>query len=198
MTKKQQPEKLSPDEEQMILEQLEQPAAGTAGDWGTAEEEKPATAKDLPKVETTEERKKRIAAELKRKEEEMEQLENELADLEEAEYLAKVIECADFLEARGVLVADVSYYLARQNDPKLKHLTAAGAPWGFMKFSPMMNKALHGTAKTVAPTTATKKAPAPPKFKNPTTGETHSGRGQLPVWLKEARDTGKLEEFRIK
>lgn len=43
-----------------------------------------------------------------------------------------------------------------------------------------------------------KKAPAPPKFKNPTTGETHSGRGQLPAWLKEARDTGKLEEFRIK
>lgn len=53
-------------------------------------------------------------------------------------------------------------------------------------------------ARTTARTTAPKKAPAPPKFKNPTTGETHSGRGQLPAWLKEARDAGKLEEFRIK
>lgn len=42
-----------------------------------------------------------------------------------------------------------------------------------------------------------KKEPAPPKFLNPITGETHSGRGQLPAWLKEARDAGKLEDFRI-
>lgn len=192
MTKKQKTDELTP-EEVRELEQLEKPA-GTAGDWGTAEE-KPASSKDTPKAESFDDRKKRLAAELKRKEEEMEELENALADLEEAEYLAQVQECAAFLEARGVLVADVSYYLARQNDPKLKHLTAAGAPWGFMKFSSLANKATGtGTAKTTAP----KKAPAPPKFKNPATGETHSGRGQLPAWLKEARDAGKLEEFRIK
>lgn len=193
MTKKQNAEELTPDD-LLALEQLEKPASGTAGDWGTAEE-KPAPSKDMPKAETFEDRKKRLAAELKRKEEEMEELENALADLEEAEYLAQVQECAAFLESRGVLVADVSYYLARQNDPKLKHLTAAGVPWSFMKFRSMPNKA---TGTATAKTTAPKKAPAPPKFKNPTTGETHSGRGQLPAWLKEARDAGKLEEFRIK
>lgn len=53
-------------------------------------------------------------------------------------------------------------------------------------------------AKTTGRTSGQKKHPAPPKFKNPATGETHSGRGQLPAWLKEARDAGKLEEFRIK
>lgn len=190
MTKKQKTEELTPDD-LLALEQLEKPAAGTAGDWGTVEE-KPAASKDMPKAETFEDRKKRLAAELKRKEEEMEELENALADLEEAEYLAQVQECAAFLESRGVLVADLSYYLARQNDPKLKSLTAGG-PWCFSKFSSMTNKGT-GTAKTTAP----KKAPAPPKFKNPTTGETHSGRGQLPAWLKEARDAGKLEDFRIK
>ena len=70
-------------------------------------------------------------------------------------------------------------------------LTASGIT--IHDLASFMGIALESHTKEAKP----KKEPAPPKFRNPETGETHSGRGQLPSWLKQARETGKLEEFRI-
>lgn len=40
--------------------------------------------------------------------------------------------------------------------------------------------------------------PAEPKFKNPQTGETWSGRGRMPTWLVAAQNEGRnLDEFKL-
>ena len=52
------------------------------------------------------------------------------------------------------------------------------------------------------PAPAPEEAPKPPKnktffFRNPETGDLHSGRGKNPSWLEMAKKEGREEEFRI-
>lgn len=186
MTKKQKIDELTP-EEIFELEQLENSTAGTVDDWGSAEE-KPVSSKDMPKAESFEDRKKRLAAELKRKEEEMEALENELLDIEEAEYLAQVQECADFLESRGVYAEDLSRYIDHTKDKKL-----SGHPFDVRFTKKFREKdaaiaAASTGAKTMAPKATATKPASPPKYFNPANhAETWSGRGAEPAWATPFR-----------
>lgn len=46
--------------------------------------------------------------------------------------------------------------------------------------------------------TAGKKGAVPPKFKDPATGNTWTGRGRAPKWITQAEEEGKnREDFRI-
>jgi DNA-binding protein H-NS len=57
-----------------------------------------------------------------------------------------------------------------------------------------------GSRVAAAPATPRKAAPAkvPPKFRHPRTGDTWSGRGLQPNWLKAAlKDGARLEDFKV-
>jgi len=187
MTKKQHHEKLSPEEEQMILEQLEKPAVASAGDSG-GEDEQPASSKDLPKAETFEERKKRIAAELERKEEEIEDLQNELMSIQEEEYLLQLRECADLLKSHGVYVEDLHRYITHTKDKKLSSHPFPICETTKFELSDAAMAAASTSAKTTAPKTSATKPVSPPKFFNPANhAETWSGRGAEPAWATPFR-----------
>lgn len=117
----------------------------------------------------------------------------EAASLEELEALMDEIRTAN---------ADIEARLAEAKKAKkaeaVSKIVKAIKDAGLSIYDVMEAFGVHAEQpRTAAKTTAPKKEPAPPKFLNPTTGETHSGRGQLPAWLKEARDARKLEDFRI-
>jgi len=48
--------------------------------------------------------------------------------------------------------------------------------------------------KTATPTTTTVRTPVPPKYRNPETGATWSGRGKAPRWISDAEAEGKSRD----
>lgn len=55
------------------------------------------------------------------------------------------------------------------------------------------NRRTRGPAKTTAKKTAVR-APVPPKYRNPETGATWSGRGKPPRWISDAESEGKSRD----
>jgi hypothetical protein len=119
-------------EEELALEQLVQLQAGVAEDWGAVELSK-LEKKEAVKVETLDERKRRLEGEYESAKRQLEQIDAELTSAEDEEeegYLENVRECADALKKRGVDIVDLTYYLERV---KLGTATSI-AVWPVKKF----------------------------------------------------------------
>lgn len=114
----------------------------------------------------------------------IEELQNAIEELKrkEQEWESKLAEAKK--AKRDEAIADI-----------IKAMREAGLSIGELAAALGVHIASSGT-KTARKASA-KKPSAPPKFRNPATGETHGGRGRLPQWLREARDAGRLDEFRV-
>ncbi|SRR5690554_5533411 len=52
------------------------------------------------------------------------------------------------------------------------------------------NRRTRGPSKSAAKKAGTTRAPVPPKYRNPETGATWSGRGKPPRWVSDAEKSG--------
>lgn len=81
---------------------------------------------------------------------------------------------------------EIGAFLSEKKQEELEQLRTKMAALGF-------------TPDDLAPKKPNGKAPVQAKYKNDETGETWSGRGHRPAWIKEAADAGRdIDEFLIR
>lgn len=112
----------------------------------------------------------------------IEDLQKQASVVRTKQYDKAVADIVATMKALGISLGEVSKSLARKSAGRPKKVAASA------------KRALNAKKKSTRPKMARK--PVPVKFKGPN-GETWTGRGKQPVWLRELVKAGrKIEEFK--
>jgi DNA-binding protein H-NS len=121
-------------------------------------------------------------------------LEQQIADLQRAERAEAITQVKALIERHGLVWSDLAPALG---PPKTAARGAAGGP----ATAPAAPAATGGAEPGSAPPPDRKRRPiakVAPKYRDPATGETWSGRGLKPRWLVAALAAGRaIDEFRL-
>jgi DNA-binding protein H-NS len=118
---------------------------------------------------------------------------------------------ADLVQKRQAIDAQIAQAQAQQKELTIQTIRAMMAETGvtiaditannkvtYTQGNGAVEKPKRGRPKGSKGSKGAKKTVAAPKFRNPATGDTWTGRGPRPQWLRAALDQGKkLESFLI-